>query len=177
MSNVKTFKVVLVLYLLALGLVAFLSGCKKDETESAAMKVNLTDAPGDFLSVNVEVQSVMLHYIDKGWVTLKTNTGIYDLLTLRNDVKAVLANTNDLPTGRVNQIRLVLGMQNSVVFTDSSTFMLWVPSGDESGLKINVDLELKANSTSEITLDFDAAQSVKERWGAYYKLSPVIKLK
>src|SRR5207253_10982723 len=76
------------------------------------MQVKLTDAPANYQSVFIDLQKVMVHYEgrpDDTWMELKSNPGIYDLLTLRNNINVVIANGEKMPLGNVTQIRLVLG--------------------------------------------------------------------
>ena len=74
------------------------------------------------------------------WISLNTNAKVYNLLSLQNGVQTVLA-TGDLPTGMVKKIRLILGSDNSIV-VNSVTFPLNIPSGSESGLKIDLNKKL-----------------------------------
>lgn len=186
-SKTVLFRTLLIVYLLFLGLLAMLStGCKKDKAEDAAMEVMMTDAPAEFLNVYVDVKEVRIHYVSNdtsdttstsGWVTLNTNAQVYDLLELRNDISVALANKNDLPIGRVNQIRLVLGSNNYVVTKDSIAFPLVIPSSAEAGLKIQTNFVLEAGTTTILVIDFDAEASVREQIGGYYKMAPVIHIK
>lgn len=152
--------------------------CKKSIYDSK-MQIRMTDAPAEYQSVFIDLQKVMVHYEGKGegsWVDLKSNPGIYDLLTLRNNVNVVIADDEHLPMGKVSQIRLVLGSNNSVV-TGGKTFGLQIPSSSESGLKINVHETIKRNDVIIVTLDFDAAASVNLNGNGEYIMKPVIKVK
>src|SRR5690606_21670646 len=62
-------------------------------------------------------------------------------------------------TGKINQIRLVLGENNSVVI-DGDSLELTTPSAQQSGLKLLHNATLTAGITYAILLDFDAAKSV-----------------
>lgn len=152
--------------------------CKKSYYESK-MRINLTDAPANYESVFIDLQKVMVHYegrSDGKWVELKSNPGIYDLLTLRNNVSVVISDDEHVPVGKISQIRLILGPNNSVV-ADGKTYGLTIPSSEESGLKINVHETLKRNDLIIITLDFDAAASVNLNGNGEYIMKPVIKVK
>jgi hypothetical protein len=106
------------------------------------------------------------------WVTLQTNAGIYNLLALQNGVDTLISDVM-LPQGKVKEIRLVLGSNNTIK-EGGEVFPLTIPSGSESGLKIKVDKELR-NSVDSITIDFDAALSVTNEAGGY-KLRPVLRV-
>jgi len=149
------------------------SSCKKND--STTLQVSLTDAPADFDEVNVDIKEVQVNFKDDstGWTSLNTNAKVYDLLTLQNNVQVVLA-TGTVPTGTVRKIRFILGDNNTIVDSTGSHPLI-VPSGSESGLKI--DLNKKLSSTFEnLVIDFDAALSVTSENGGY-KLRPVLKIK
>lgn len=148
--------------------------CRK-ENRTSKMTVKMTDAPGDFQQVNVEILEVQVHHDTQGWIVLPTNQGIYDLLTLQNDITTVLVNQGELPAGHINQLRLVLGATNTVM-VDSVTYALATPSAQQSGLKINVNADFAPNETYELLLDFDAGQSIVTQGNGGYLLKPVIKL-
>lgn len=167
----KTKKLLFSLLLIA-GAFIFAS-CKKND--NTTLQVSLTDAPADFDEVNVDIKEVQVNFKDDsaGWTSLNTNAKVYDLLTLQNNVQVVLA-TGTVPTGTVRKIRFILGDNNTIVDSTGS-HPLTIPSGSESGLKI--DLNKKLSSTFEnLVVDFDAALSVTNENGGY-KLRPVLKIK
>jgi len=151
-----------------------LTSCHKETNGTSKMTVKMTDAPGDFQQVNVEVLEVRVHG-GNGWVTLPTNPGVYDLLTLQDSVTAVLVNQGQLPAGHIDQFRLILGANNTVM-VDSLVFPLQTPSAQQSGLKINVNGDFAPNETYELLIDFDAGESVVLQGNGSYLLKPVIKL-
>jgi hypothetical protein len=155
-------------------------GCKKN-APNGSMTILMTDAPAAYDKVNIDVKQVTVHYDDQkngdnGWVTLNTKAGIYNLLELRNNVTKVLADSKDLPPGRISQIRLILGDQNTVV-VEGATLPLKVPSAYTSGLKIDVHSEIQSHNNLEIVLDFDAERSVNQKGNSEFELNPVIKVK
>lgn len=160
--------------LTALTMVAAVS-CNKEEEGTSRMTVKMTDAPGDFQQVNVEVLEVRVHHSGSGWITLPTNAGVYDLLTLQDSVTTVLVNQGQLPAGHIDQFRLILGANNTVMI-DSLIYPLATPSAEQSGLKINVNADFAPNETYELLIDFDAGESVVEQGNGGYLLKPVIKI-
>jgi hypothetical protein len=64
-----------------------------------------------------------------------------------------------IPSGELNQIRLILGDNNSVVI-DGETFPLNTPSAQQSGLKIKVNETLEANIAYTFLLDFMVEESI-----------------
>jgi hypothetical protein len=161
-------------------LVFFGTACKK-EAPTGSMSIYMTDAPAGYSKVNVDVRQIRVHYDDQkngenGWMTLSTKAGIYNLLELRNNVTTLLADGTDLPPGKISQIRLLLGEQNTVE-TDGASFPLKVPSGLSSGLKIDVHTEVQSSNHLQVVLDFDAASSVIQKGNAEFELNPVIRVK
>jgi hypothetical protein len=161
------------------------SACKKDDDTAAGssgyMQMEMTDTPGNYLHVYVDVKSVEVHRADTnssgGWVVLNTRDTIYDLLTLQNNITAVLADSTWLPTGKVTQIRLILGTNNSVVLNDNSTFPLTIPSSMNTGIKINLNTTIEPNKTTRVVIDFNADKSVNQLGNGSYQMKPVIQVK
>lgn len=162
--------------LISLILVLMLSpvSCKKEG--ATKMTVRMTDAPGLYSEVNVEITGLQAHYDSKGWVNLDVNEGIYNLIELQNDVAVVLVDHAAIPTGKVTQMRLMIGDNNTVVDATGS-HPLTVHSGSESGLKINVGRTIIPFRDIDILLDFDANASVVAEGNGSYALKPVIKVK
>lgn len=152
-----------------------LSCIRKDNTSHLIIK--LTDSPGDYDQVNIDLRSVEVSSDTNnngGWQSLHTNEGIYNLLTLTNGVEEVIAN-GLYPSGKISQIRLLLGNQNSVL-VNGLLEPLNIPSGTQTGIKINLNTQLEEGITYAILLDFDAAKSViKNGSSGKYTLKPVIK--
>lgn len=141
--------------------------------QDSRLIVRLTDNPGDFEEVNVNIQEFRVETVEEGWINLpNVNTGIYDLLALQNGVEAVLVD-DGFPSGRITQIRLILGDENTVK-VDGKVFPLKTPGAQQSGLKLKVNAELESGSSLSILLDFDACKSVHQA-GDKYILKPVIK--
>lgn len=173
-----------------IGTISLLQACKKDNISgnptpvagSGAVKINLTDAPGDYLKVNIDIKQVRIHISDDstsndGWIDLPTNAGIYDLLELQNGIDTTIVDSTIVPGGKVSQIRFVLGPNCSVQTKDSVYHDLKVPSGEQSGLKINVHRDIPAGQTLNILLDFDADKSIHEKGNGDFSMKPVIKIK
>jgi len=148
-----------------------------DSSENAQLEIRLTDAPGDYEEVNIDIQSVEINASetdsDAGWKTIDVNRGVYNLLKLTNGLDTVLCHV-ELPAGRISQIRLILGESNSVKKNGVIT-PLKTPSAQQSGLKLNVHADLTPGITYTVLLDFDAARSVVEKGNGGFNLKPVIR--
>src|ERR1043165_4059980 len=126
------------------GLISFMVSCSSESSKSAFLQVKLTDAPGDYQEVNVDIQDVQVNANENsnsGWKSLNVKKGIYNLLQFTNGLDTLLGSA-ELPAGKVSQIRLVLGSNNTIK-VDDQTYSLTTPSAQQSGLKILVKTELK----------------------------------
>jgi len=159
------------IFFLALITITFFN-CSDDDNTSeegtqgtSRISVKLMDEPGDYEHVYVEVIDVMVKVNDpvdddNGWVSINPiNTGVYDLLELTGGINVLLVDDYGIPSGTLNQIRLVLGEDNSVVI-DGETFPLNTPSAQQSGLKINVNQTLVPNINYTFLLDFNVDESI-----------------
>lgn len=154
--------------------------CKKDKSDDtspgqAEVQIMLTDTPGVYDAVLVDILSVEVHTANGGWNALNPiNAGVYDLLDFSNGLDTMLGTTM-VPAGIVSQIRLMLGPNNSVV-DDGITYNLTVPSGIQSGLKLNLHETLQGGITYRFWLDFDAGRSIVKEGNGDYLLKPVIRV-
>ena len=167
--------------LILMGIGFLLTGCSKNNSSSnpAHLQVKLTDAPGDYKAVNVDVTEVQINTTTdstSGWVTVPhLHVGVYNLMDLTGGADTLLGSI-DLPAGQISQIRLVLGTNNTVTLKDGTTVNLNTPSAQQSGLKLNVDQTLTGGITYKLLLDFDAGRSVVSAGNSNkYNLKPVIK--
>ena len=169
-------KLPLTLGICTLALLAGVSSCKKDDaaTGTADMNIRLTDGPGNYDAVLIDVQQIEVHSDVSGWVTLApTHPGIYNLLDFSNGMDTLLCHAQ-LPAGKISQMRLILGNNNSVV-VDGVTKPLSTPSAQQSGLKFNIHQDLVPNGSYDVWIDFDAGRSIIETGNGGYSLKPVVR--
>ncbi len=163
--------------LLATALTSFLHSCTKDPSNPnryAQVAFKLTDAPCDYDHLYLDVVGLEYHTDSNGWETADPfNAGIYDLLELTNGLDTLLCQL-ELPEGKLSQVRLILGENNELVI-GSNTYPIKVPSGQQSGLKLNLHQYLDAATSYTIWLDFDACKSVVVKGNGNYSLKPVIR--
>lgn len=164
--------------LLAFTFSVFVTSCSKQEkpssSENAKLLVYLTDNPADYDKVIIDVKDVQISMNDSSWQSLSgVKAGSYDLLQLVNDKDTLLSNT-DIPTGTLEQMRLVLGPNNYVV-VGGQNIPLETPSAQQSGLKLNVHQHITDGVLYTITLDFDAGKSIVTTGNGKYILKPVIR--
>ncbi|HEX7889793.1 MAG TPA: DUF4382 domain-containing protein [Ramlibacter sp.] len=148
------------------------------------VKMSMTDAPSCYRNVWVNVEKVRIH---KNGTTADTQAGWeeiippnapvrIDLLNLTNGALADLG-TATVDAGAYRQIRLVLADNgNEVILLDGTPQQLKTPSAQQSGLKIQADFDVAANSTTEMLLDFDACKSIVIAGNSgQYVLKPVVR--
>jgi hypothetical protein len=156
-------------------MVAGLFACKKNEGKNSAhLTMHLTDGPASYEAVNIDIQQIGLTMSGSSEIMLTPyRTGVYNILDFKNGLDTLLARI-DIPAGTVQQIRLVLGTNNSVR-TGGVTYPLNTPSAQESGVKLNLHQTFAANGSYDIWIDFDAAKSIVQTGGGAYKLKPVVR--
>lgn len=160
-----------------------LSGCsesptKNSDTAQGEVKLYIVDAPGDYDEVNIVITEVSVHYASDdtitGWTVISDSIRTINLLNLTNGNFDILG-SNHLRVGRYSQIRLKIGVGSNVV-VNGQTHSLNIPSGQQSGLKLNHQFDIEANALYEMTLDFDAARSIIHTGNNQYIMRPVIRV-
>jgi hypothetical protein len=162
---------------LLLALVFGINSCMEDTSTppSYQYSIRLTDAPAPiYEEVNIDVQGVEVTGSNGVVEPEKVVPGIYNLLDYSNG-QSELITTGALEDGKINQIRLILGQNNSVKI-NGQVYPLSTPSADQSGLKLQVQAQLKGGVQYVFLLDFDAYQSVVSLGNGSYKLKPVLRV-
>lgn len=157
------------------------ASCAKNSSSysngDAHVSVYLTDGPSDYDKVLIDIEDVQVNFsnnADTGWQTVHVlHPGVYNLLDFRNGMDTLLASA-DFPAGKISQIRLILGANNSVVVGGVSS-PLETPSAQQSGLKLNLDAQLSPGIDYNIALDFDAGRSIVVTGNNKFILKPVIR--
>lgn len=146
---------------------------KSDSSTTYPINIRMTDEPGPYDAVNIDLKSVEITGNDGKAVTLNVHPGIYNLLNFSNGLDTLIAFGN-LENPKVQQIRLILGPNNTIVVNNIS-YPLSTPSAEQSGLKLQVNETLQAGVMYNILLDFDANKSIVQTGNGAYKLKPVIR--
>jgi len=164
-------------------------GGGSDSPSTGTLRLSLTDAPAcGYDKVFVTVEKVRVHQSssagdnDAGWSeVVLTAPQRVDLLTLNNGTLLPLGQT-ELPSGSYTQMRLVLAanttakpLANAITPSGVVETALTTPSGQQSGLKMNVNLAVPAGQVADFAIDFDACKSfVKAGNSGKYLLKPVL---
>lgn len=166
----------LMLMILAIALVAVSCSKKNNDTtvnNPSYLTLKLTDAPAYYNAVNIDIQSVGVH-VDSGWYEfILPNPGVFDLISLSNGTSELLISNATVPAGTINQMRLHLGTNNTIV-VDGVTHDLKTPSGQTSGYKVKMNATIQPGASYVVLIDFDAAKSIVKEGNGNYLLKPVV---
>jgi hypothetical protein len=106
-----------------------------------------------------------------------------DLLALDGGGSEILLANETLPAGEYESIRLRVnagrsGSDSFIELDDGSVHPLFIPSGNQTGLKLIRGFTIGAGSTNNFTIDFDLRKSVihPPGLGDPYLLKPVLRL-
>ena len=175
-----------------LSLSMILTACGSDSTENGgSLNLNITDAPVDsaakvvvsFSGVSIKPESGPAYDIDfvddNGSPTIKT----IDLLSQQGSNSEPLLVNEALEAGHYNWMRLKV--KSSITSTDSyieledgSQHPLYVPSGNQTGLKLNQGFDITDGGSVSLTIDFDLRKSVlsPNNNSEAYKLKPTLRI-
>lgn len=199
----KTIKIFLGLASVVIVMALVFSACTKSGINgNSSVAVFLTDGPGDFDAVNIDIQKVEVK-VDKDekhkrddnrngldddkddhlkrkddfgeWIDLNFTPKIIDVLSLRNGIETQLGTAN-IDAGTVRKIRITLGTQNSVV-KGSVKYDLLMDSQTSNFLYIKLfdnHRERGNRNDVKVWVDFDIASSIVEANGKFY-LKPVLR--
>src|SRR5262252_9055293 len=169
-------------FLLALLPLAAFAGCSNNDNpanpNSGTMIVRMTDAPAAVQAVNLVVTEVAVRVAAgqadslSGWQVLNSTTHTYNLMNLQNGTFVTIAQA-PVPAGTYTQMRLKLGAGSTIV-VDGTTYPLTVPSGLQSGFKIDGSFLVPAGGTADVSIDFNASQSILQTGVGAYMLKPVV---
>ena len=153
---------------------ALFSSCKSDKTSSVTrFNLTMTDAPGAYDAVLLNIKEVHI-LSSSGESTIEIGSHPFDILKFRLGKDTLLA-SQDIPAGRLQEIRLVLNETGNRVKVDGVYYDLKTPSAQQSGLKIKVQDDLTGGIAYTLKLDFDVAKSIVTTGNGKYILKPVIR--
>jgi len=199
----KTSKFFLGLASAVIAMVLVFSACTKSGVNgNSSVAVFLTDGPGDFDAVNIDIQKVEVK-VDKDekhkrddnrngldddkddhlkrkddfgeWIDLNFTPKIIDVLSLRNGIETQLGTAN-IDAGTVRKIRITLGTKNNVV-KGGVTYDLLMDSQTSNFLYIKLfdnHRERGNRNDVKVWVDFDIASSIVEANGKFY-LKPILR--
>lgn len=102
-----------------------------------------------------------------------------DLLEQTGGASALLLDAVEVPAGRINWVRLVLADPAGEIVLSTGSFPLSVPSGSQTGLKLNRGFEVPEGGEARVFIDFVVRKSIVEVHSTVppsYKLKPSLRL-
>lgn len=152
-----------------------LTSCTDEAANNAAgtFKVKMTDAPGDYAALNIEITSVDAYHENQGWVNLSNQTTSLNVLSLTNGSEITLANTAQVQAGLYTRLRIRYAPQASITLQNSAGSLQAGFIGGVNETEIIIHQEINAQTGVDLLLDFNVAQSVIETSGQYI-IDPVI---
>ncbi|MCF7807452.1 MAG: DUF4382 domain-containing protein [Candidatus Marinimicrobia bacterium] len=176
----------IIVFILA-GIILTFMTCESTTDDIGAtgtLSIKTFDAPfqGDVEHIYLNIIQVSVHKSNadtsdttSGWIILSEIDTTVDFLELVNGQVAQLIEEN-LEIGQYSQLRLLLGDSSSIVI-NGIQHELGVPSGSQSGVKLNLGFTIETDQIAEIYLDFDAARSIhKHPYLERYSMKPVFKV-
>ncbi len=176
----------------AAGLTFLLAACGGGGggASTGSLSLGLTDAPVDSADeVVVEFYGVELQPASGARITfdftdrcaLDPASCQIDLMTLTGGTSDLILDNETLPSGQYNWLRLMVNakqnVRDSYIVVAGQEYELRIPSGDESGLKLNRGFVVPAGGMAEFTIDFDLRKSVHDPVGSSdYILRPTLRI-
>ncbi len=168
---------------LLMSIFILIQGCTDNATgpslqQNGALKIYLVDSPSSLDSIIIFVKRIDVHKAgndsSSGWYTINDSLRSFDLLTLRNGANALLGDTV-LCAGEYTQIRLILDDENYAI-NNGVKHNLTIPSGMQTGIKLNHEFTIESGNLYELILDFNVDKSIHVTGNGKYMMKPVIRV-
>jgi hypothetical protein len=168
----------------ALGLAACGDSDSGSDDGTGTLSVDVTDAPVDSAEeVVVRFDSVEIKPAgeDAQWQTFNFDSPKkIDLLAYQGDKSAKLLDGVEVESGDYAQIRLTGSQgeagESTVVLEAGGEHNLFIPSFDQTGLKLTKGFSVPENGDADYTLDFDLKKSLHKTGEGRYILRPTVRL-
>ncbi len=141
----------------SLAAAAALAACSGTGPQMGQVSVYLTDSPAP--TVATAMVTISRVYLVRGTsrFTITDVPQMYDLLTLQPPVKVLLGNAT-IPAGDYEQLRLVVTSAH-LTLEGGAGFDVKVPSGVQTGIKVNFAGPISLPLPAEVVVDFDVLQN------------------
>lgn len=191
----KNLRVIFALGAILLVTSFFFISCDKTPESRSSVSVYLTDGPGEYDAVMIDIQKVEVkvdhdpesmmddnhglgdddsddHLTRKDrfgdWININFTPGVIDVLSLRNGVEAKLGEAS-IDKGTVRKIRFTLGENNTVTVNGQTYPLLLKDEKDMLYVKLfGKHRQRERNKDVKIWVDFDIANSIVEENGQFY---------
>lgn len=161
------------------------SGVGGVSSSTGSLSLSISDAPVDNAdAVWVEFTGIELKRENSNSVNIDfAQPKRINLLALTGSSSEFLLNGQTLSAGTYSWIRLKVNASESGDPADDSYIViagtpreLRIPSGAQTGLKLNRPITIPEDGSASFTIDFDLRKSIHERSGGIYQLRPTLRL-
>ena len=125
-----------------IGLGLGLSACNKNDNGGMTkLNVKMTDGPGAYDAIFLSVKEIQV-LSSEGQSTLAVGSNPFNILNFRMGKDTLIA-AQDIPSGRIQEVRLVLNDTGNIVVINGISYPLTTPSGQTSGVKLKIQDDLE----------------------------------
>jgi len=150
-------------------------GSSSSGSDTGKLTLGLTDGPVENAEqVVVTFNAVELHGAENKTITFDEPKAI-NLLAYQGEDRIVLLDDEVLQAGNYQWIRLAVDEASSYILIDGQQHTLDIPSGAQTGLKLNRGFTLAADGSTDFAIDFDLRKSVTLS-NQGYKLRPTLRI-
>jgi superoxide dismutase len=154
--------------------------CKKETvnpaSNSGSMTVKMTDSPGNYAGLTVNITKVEAFLSGSGWVTLSNQSQLVHVLDLTNGAQTTIASSNSLETGLYSRLRLTFSNENTLLlneYSGTSSVQLSIAGETTIQKEVIIDEVVTVGVNTEVLLDFNVSQSIIQHLNEYL-LQPII---
>lgn len=181
---------------MALMAIFLFTACDVNDNEAGTgtMRISLTDAPANYAAVTIEIEQVLVKRADEeeengdgetegkgdeeleenGWEVIFNDSISVNLLDYQNGQLLTLGEI-DVEAGLYEEIRFVLGDNNTIELQDGTVAELTTPSAQSSGYKLKISSAVEAGEVTDLVIDFDASRSIVATGSGKFILKPVLR--
>ena len=174
-------------YSMVAAIILTMTGCGGSGSDaSGTLNVAITDGAIDSAqNVFVTFSGVEVHSNSQGAQQFDFDQAkTIDLLDLQGSASAPLLAGVALEAGSYQWMRLKVvtegDLDTYIVLDDGSSYELNIPSGSETGLKMNRGFDLAVNGSVDFTIDFDLRKSISakglKQGNPEFKLRPTLRI-
>ncbi len=177
-----------------------LSSCKKEEepeqqvvspdtsNQQSSMKVRMTDNPGNFKALDVEITSVSaFNSTTNEWIELEGDAQTVSVLELTNGDEQEIASETNIDAGLYTMIKIDFSQNNKLTLNSTasagllgSVINVSVNAGSTTTVNesviVNINQEVSSNTSASLLLDFNVVNSVMQDSNDEFFLDPSITL-
>jgi len=148
-------------------------GSSSGSSGTGTLQVALVDAPNPEIKAAIVTITRVEANVNGEWKEITTVPKTFDLLDLVKE-EAVLG-AAPLPEGHYTQIRFFPDPAQSSITDGTGTHDVKLPSGEQTGIKVNVNYDIVPDQVTTVLLDFDAHNSFVLQGNGQYLMKPVVR--